>query len=217
MADTNECPLCHRRFDDRSQPSSDDDDADDLAFVSATYFKRLASSHIGLSDASSPPSPRLRLVQTSSTDSTSDKLINGKAPPVIRETRSHGSRISSSSFSQGYFKRFFVSERELGRGGKGVVLLVKHVLDGVPLGQFACKRVPVGDSHEWLENVLMEVSLLQDMAHENLVAYRSVIYDFRFARDTSLTVGADMSGSRTLEQPILDPVHRMCSFYNNFA
>lgn len=40
--------------------------------------------------------------------------------------------------------RFFVEETELGRGGKGVVLLVKHVLDGVSLGLFACKRVPVG-------------------------------------------------------------------------
>lgn len=40
--------------------------------------------------------------------------------------------------------RFFVEEGELGRGGKGVVLLVKHVLDGVSLGHFACKRVPVG-------------------------------------------------------------------------
>ena len=42
--------------------------------------------------------------------------------------------------------RFFVTEKELGRGGKGVVLLVRHVLDGVSLGHFACKRVPVGES-----------------------------------------------------------------------
>jgi hypothetical protein len=46
-----------------------------------------------------------------------------------------------------------VEEKELGRGGKGVVLLVRHVLDGVSLGHFACKRVPVGDDHEWLEKV----------------------------------------------------------------
>lgn len=37
-----------------------------------------------------------------------------------------------------------MTQRELGRGGKGVVLLVRHVLDGVSLGEFACKRVPVG-------------------------------------------------------------------------
>jgi hypothetical protein len=78
--------------------------------------------------------------------------------------------ISAQAFSPNYFKSFFVEERELGRGGKGVVLLVKHVLDGLPLGQFACKRVPVGDDHEWLEKVLTEVQLLQGLQHQNLVS-----------------------------------------------
>ena len=89
------------------------------------------------------------------------------APPS-----SHG--ISSAAFSPNYFNRFFVEERELGRGGKGVVLLVRHLLDGVPLGHFACKRVPVGDDHEWLKKVLIEVQLLQHLSHQNLVSYRHV-------------------------------------------
>ncbi len=55
-----------------------------------------------------------------------------------------------------------------------MVLLVKHVLDGVSLGYFACKRVPVGDDHEWLEKVLIEVQLLQHLSHQNLVSYRHV-------------------------------------------
>lgn len=67
-----------------------------------------------------------------------------------------------------------MEERVLGKGGKGVVLLVKHVLDGVSLGHFACKRVPVGDDHEWLEKVLGEVQLLQNLSHQNLVSYRHV-------------------------------------------
>lgn len=62
----------------------------------------------------------------------------------------------------------------LGKGGKGVVLLVKHMLDGVSLGHYACKRVPVGDDHEWLEKVLGEVQLLQHLSHQNLVSYRHV-------------------------------------------
>ena len=85
---------------------------------------------------------------------------------------SHG--ISSAAFSPNYFNRFFVEEGELGRGGKGVVLLVKHLLDGVSLGLFACKRVPVGDDHEWLKKVLIEVQLLQHLSHQNLVSYRHV-------------------------------------------
>jgi serine/threonine protein kinase len=82
--------------------------------------------------------------------------------------------ISSKAFSQNYFHRFFQEERELGRGGKGVVLLVKHVLDGVSLGHFALKRIPVGDDHQWLEKVLIEVQLLQHLSHQNLVSYRHV-------------------------------------------
>lgn len=60
------------------------------------------------------------------------------------------------------------------------MLLVQHVLDGVQLGKFACKRVPVGDDHEWLEKVLIEVQLLQNLSHQNLVSYRHVwLEDFQ--------------------------------------
>jgi hypothetical protein len=77
-----------------------------------------------------------------------------------------GHSIKKDAFSPNYFKRFFIEEKELGRGGRGVVLLVRHELDRVSLGmdsdgpratklieigQFACKRVPVGDDHAWLE------------------------------------------------------------------
>ena len=89
-----------------------------------------------------------------------------------KKGRAHG--ISSAAFTHNYYRKFFIEERELGRGGKGVVLLVRHVLDGVPLGHFACKRVPVGDDHEWLEKVLVEVQLLQNLSHPNLVSYRHV-------------------------------------------
>ncbi len=62
----------------------------------------------------------------------------------------------------------------LGKVEKRLVLLVKHVLDSVSLGHYACKRVPVGDDHEWLEKVLGEVQLLQHLSHQNLVSYRHV-------------------------------------------
>jgi hypothetical protein len=59
------------------------------------------------------------------------------------------------------------------------------------IGHFACKRVPVGDDHAWLEKgnstpcrvrinyltkfpVLIEVQLLQRLSHPNLVSYRHV-------------------------------------------
>ena len=65
-------------------------------------------------------------------------------------------------------------EKELGRGGKGVVLLVTHMLDENPIGKFACKRVPVGDDREWLKRVLEEVQLLQWLKHKHLVQYHHV-------------------------------------------
>lgn len=40
----------------------------------------------------------------------------------------------------------------------------------------SCKLVltKTGDNHEWLEKVLLEVQLLQRLAHQNLVSYRHV-------------------------------------------
>jgi hypothetical protein len=49
--------------------------------------------------------------------------------------------------------RFFVVQSELGRGARGVVLKVTHVLDDIALGDYAVKRVAVGDNHEYLHRV----------------------------------------------------------------
>lgn len=127
-------------------------------------------------EASQPPSPRRRIAQLRNIRSGSEVRPPDGAEFIGSEPRSppRASGISSQAFTQGYFKSFFVEEKELGRGGKGVVLLVRHVLDGVALGHFACKRVPVGDDHAWLEKVLVEVQLLQNLSHQNLVSYRHV-------------------------------------------
>ncbi|CAN6637993.1 hypothetical protein TRVA0_016S02344 [Trichomonascus vanleenenianus] len=84
------------------------------------------------------------------------------------------SSISESAFSQGYFDRFFQSKSVLGKGSRGHVYLVEHILDGVSLGNFALKKIPVGDDHQWLEKVLGEVHLLRLLSHPNLVSYNHV-------------------------------------------
>lgn len=145
----------------------------------------LAQSLPGSTQTSPPPSPRRTLVQPIRTREGSvrdslppDAEFVGTSPAPPSET--HG--ISESAFSPKYFEKFFIVEKELGRGGRGVVLLVKHVLDGVSLGHFACKRVPIGDDHEWLEKVLVEVQLLQNLSHQNLVSYRHVwLQDFHLS------------------------------------
>lgn len=144
------------------------------------YFRMLHHSRPSSETSSRHPSPQ-RIPQTRRALRQTSGGSDLNTPPPGAEfvgstpapnAAAHG--ISPAAFSQNYFKSFFVEERELGRGGKGVVLLVRHMLDGVSLGLFACKRVPVGDDHEWLEKVLVEVQLLQNLSHQNLVSYRHV-------------------------------------------
>lgn len=128
--------------------------------------------------------------------------------------------IKKEAFSPNYFKKFFVVESELGRGGKGVVLLVRHELDGVFLGMFPVAEIlslkfvafvsrerdllvvanmmqvtllvngyPLETTTHGLRKVptlsvliwplltcavLIEVQLLQQLSHPNLVSYRHV-------------------------------------------
>ncbi|KAF1956990.1 kinase-like protein [Byssothecium circinans] len=186
------CPYCHRPYRESSHHDTSDSEDEhapfqdaDSGFVNPSYFQMLRRSQPGSTEVSRPSSPHKQLAAPTSfrgavveeDDDVRDTALNatggvelvgsGPAPP-----KHHG--ISARAFSPGYFKTFFVEEQELGRGGKGVVLLVRHVLDGVNLGLFACKRVPVGDDHEWLEKVLIEVQLLQNLSHQNLVSYRHV-------------------------------------------
>lgn len=169
--DLTDCPYCHRPMRNRehgaeAHQSTSPAHAD---FVTPDYFRLLHDSEPSpVATASPPPSPRRRFPQPALTDgSITESSSYRQSPPPAQG-------ISSAALSQGYFRKFFIEERELGRGGKGVVLLVKHMLDGVSLGHFACKRVPVGDDHEWLEKVLVEVQLLQHLSHQNLVSYRHV-------------------------------------------
>lgn len=92
----------------------------------------------------------------------------------LPESETPYASIRNEAISPNYFKTFFAVEKELGRGGKGVVLLVRHKLDGVDLGCFACKRIPIGDDYAWLEKILVEVQLLSTLSHPNLVSYRHV-------------------------------------------
>ncbi|KAH8700239.1 kinase-like domain-containing protein [Talaromyces proteolyticus] len=167
--DLTDCPYCHRPMRNRENGSETHQGTSPSQpnFVNPEYFRLLHDSAPGSTSTSPPPSPHRRFPPPALTDGSVPEHPYGRLP-------SSPQGISSAAFSQGYFKKFFIEERELGRGGKGVVLLVKHMLDGVSLGHFACKRVPVGDDHEWLEKVLIEVQLLQHLSHQNLVSYRHV-------------------------------------------
>ena len=151
------------------------DDGPAPGYVHPQYFRILHDNIYRTPDSSTPPSPRRRLVQpvsspeySSSSPEPAGYIDNAAASPP-----SPG-HISASAFSPGYFKRCYVVEKELGRGGKGVVLLVSHMLDGNMMGLFACKRVPVGDDRQWLRTVLTEVQYLYHLEHKHLVRYHHV-------------------------------------------
>jgi serine/threonine protein kinase len=178
------CPYCRRPYRDPSPHSDDHSDHDhpprtpgipdaENGFVNPAYFQMLRRSQPGSADVSRPSSPHKQLAPAPISDGQG-RFQSPDGAEFVGSTPVPPRNISVKAFSPDYFKTFFVEERELGRGGKGVVLLVQHVLDGVQLGRFACKRVPVGDDHEWLEKVLIEVQLLQNLSHENLVSYRHV-------------------------------------------
>ena len=80
--------------------------------------------------------------------------------------------LQSSSFVTGYYDRFFVRVRKLGSGTYGAVYLTCHVLEGVELGHYACKIIPVGDSKSWLQRVVAEVRALESVHHRHVVSYR---------------------------------------------
>ncbi|KAL4815415.1 kinase-like domain-containing protein [Aspergillus spinulosporus] len=162
-----QCPYCRRPLRDENSGQDNHHPRTQPEFVNPEYFRMLHNSlpPASVDSATAQPQSR-RLVQPALADSPSSGSGQSRIP--------NGHGISSAAFTQNYFKRFFVEESVLGKGGKGVVLLVKHVLDGVSLGHYACKRVPVGDDHEWLEKVLIEVQTLQHLSHQNLVSYRHV-------------------------------------------
>jgi serine/threonine protein kinase len=182
-SDHTRCPTCHRSFREEPPLSADHGSnlPDSTTYMDPAYFRMLQHTLPEQESTSRPSSPRR--IDSATLDRRASNVIT--TPPgaeFVASEPAAGQGISRRAFSPDYFRSFFKEERELGRGGKGVVLLVTHAIDGVNLGQFACKRVPVGDDHAWLEKVLIEVQTLQNLSHPNLVSYRHVwLEDFQIS------------------------------------
>eukprot|EP00842_Homolaphlyctis_polyrhiza_P001315 jgi/Hompol1/2184/HPOL_002858-RA len=108
--------------------------------------------------ATTTPAPSLSLPLPS---------LSGHAPAQAADA----SALDQRSFNQGYYDRFFVQVKKLGRGQRGSVFLCRHMLDNVSLGTFAVKQIPVGTSHSWLVRILKEVNLLESLRHANVIEY----------------------------------------------
>lgn len=70
--------------------------------------------------------------------------------------------------------RFFVEEKRLGMGAQGTVYLCRHVVNGNFLSYHAVKKIAVGNSKEYLADMLREVRLLENIRHKNIIPYETI-------------------------------------------
>ncbi|KAK5123622.1 hypothetical protein LTR85_002660 [Meristemomyces frigidus] len=181
---SDECPYCHRPYRDEGARDSEEHGrpfSPERPFVDPDYFGMLAASQRATPTGSGTATPSRRFFPAALRSGRSRDVSGSAEPPPSgaefvgsAPSASRAEGISSSASTPGFFKRTFVEQGLLGKGGNGVVLLVEHFMDRISLGQFACKRVPVGNNHSWLEKVLVEVKLLQRIPHRNLVQYHFV-------------------------------------------
>lgn len=80
--------------------------------------------------------------------------------------------LPSAMFVTGYYANFFREVRRLGSGSYGQVYLCHHYLDDVYLGEYAVKKVPVGDDKAWLQKMLREVKIRERLHNTNIVQYK---------------------------------------------
>lgn len=160
------------RFPSQTSCSSDIP-SNDGSRIGPSYFHMLEADMRDSNDGQPmPSSPIGHKSQSSLPISNSVRDVEDAESISSAPARHEWAPILRDSLSPGYFKAFFVEERVLGMGWNSVVRLVRHEIDGAYLGSFACKQMPVGDDYGWLEKFLIEVKLLTELSHTNLVSYR---------------------------------------------
>ncbi|CAE7711144.1 iksA [Symbiodinium sp. CCMP2456] len=80
--------------------------------------------------------------------------------------------LPAGLLNTGYYVRFFQETKLLGSGSFGAVYLCRHVLDDMMLGDYAVKKVPVGDNKVWLRDMVREVKTFERLHHPNIVEYK---------------------------------------------
>ncbi|KAN0040795.1 hypothetical protein ACTFIV_003331 [Dictyostelium citrinum] len=103
-------------------------------------------------------------------DSTTNNNSNNNTSP---QQQQQSSGLNSEFLNIGYYKKFFKEDTKIGSGGFGSVYLCRHLINGVDLGEFAVKKVPVGENLPWLFRVLKEVKALETLTkHRNIINYK---------------------------------------------
>ncbi|KAH7342169.1 kinase-like domain-containing protein [Rhizoctonia solani] len=162
-------------FEDSRSPSrrwsrvSIDSDSDSDDQIGATdHPESLASlSGSSFSPGNLPSAPFGSA--TTHLSSTSNGSAPMTEPPQVEEAQYEGANAPRPS--SGYYTTFFQEETRLGMGANGSVYLCQHVLNGIPLGHFAVKKIAVGDSPSYLMEILREVRLHAKLHHRNIITY----------------------------------------------
>mmetsp|Transcript_64634 Transcript_64634/g.140735 ORF Transcript_64634/g.140735 Transcript_64634/m.140735 type:complete len:674 (+) Transcript_64634:107-2128(+) len=140
----------------------------------------LADGSGAVSDAPDELLPAPRLLATES----GNPFLLAEQVPVEAAVASDGGAEAEASaaaslrhlppelLNTGYYARFFVETQELGSGSFGSVFLCRHVLDDLTLGDYAVKKVPVGDNKAWLRDMIREVKTFERLHHANIVEYK---------------------------------------------
>ncbi|EPQ29360.1 uncharacterized protein PFL1_03115 [Pseudozyma flocculosa PF-1] len=177
------CPACLRPLP-TSPPIEDAGHADRFdrdtpAYIAPNYFRLLAqaSSVPGNGTDTRPPSPPLghrRFVDSGDSSRCATPEIDaGYTSPRGSGASASGSQpLGPGTEADGYYARFFVEIKKLGRGARGTVFLCQHVLNGNKLGRYAIKKIPVGDHAESLLKSLNEVHLMESLHHPHLIHYQ---------------------------------------------
>ncbi|SPO37878.1 related to IKS1 - putative serine/threonine kinase [Pseudozyma flocculosa] len=154
-------------------------DRDTPAYIAPNYFRLLAqaSSVPGNGTDTRPPSPPLghrRFVDSGDSSRCATPEIDaGYTSPRGSGASASGSQpLGPGTEADGYYARFFVEIKKLGRGARGTVFLCQHVLNGNKLGRYAIKKIPVGDHAESLLKSLNEVHLMESLHHPHLIHYQ---------------------------------------------
>ncbi|CAO3615292.1 unnamed protein product [Cunninghamella blakesleeana] len=160
-----ECPLCHRPY-----PKNDPTVNNEPNYMDRNYFRLLETAPIDSTATSENNSPR---TTSGSVPQTYDELFvdpsTSSANPSISIPKH---KLNENAINQGYYSKFFIELRKLGRGFRGSVYLCEHILDDVKLGKYAVKKVAIGNNHTWLVKMLREVHLLERLHHPNIVSYK---------------------------------------------
>ncbi|GBE59363.1 kinase domain containing protein [Babesia ovata] len=112
--------------------------------------------------------PQQPLSTDDSNDSSDFFGVAANTPEIDIDVPKH---IPPELLVTGYYNRFFEERRKLGSGSFGHVYCCVHIIDGLPLGEYAVKKLPVGDDREWLRKMIREVKVRERLRHRNIVDY----------------------------------------------